>query len=129
MKKTPEEIIENNPILKTIIIDGNDEYRGGAIQQAIEKVMQEYATQCQQDNEERKPFWINLSEKKPNCYETGIWDGKRSGKIFLRDNNGYSFVGVCYQGTMDGSEYCNFYDDNDFDLDNITHWAEIPSLN
>ena len=86
-------------------------------------------TQCQQDNAERKPFWINLSEKKPNCYETGIWDGKRSGKIFLRDNNGYSFVGVCYQGTMDGSEYCNFYDDNDFDVENITHWAEIPSLN
>lgn len=58
MKKTPEEIIENNPILKTIIIDGNDEYRGGAIQQAIEKVMQEYATQCQQDNAESDIYLI-----------------------------------------------------------------------
>jgi hypothetical protein len=51
-----------------------------------------------------------------------------SDPILLRDENGFFFVGVCYQGTMDGSEFCSFYDQNDFESDNVTHWAEIPEL-
>jgi hypothetical protein len=74
-----------------------------------------------------KGFWKKQSEEKPLCYETGEWDGQKSVPILLCDNNGYFFVGVCYQGIMDGSEFCEFYDENGLEIDNVEYWAEIPS--
>jgi hypothetical protein len=73
-------------------------------------------------------FWKELSKEKPNSYQTGHWDGKMSDEIIFADKDGYFYIGKCYQGVMDGSEFCCFYDQNDFDVANVTHWAEIPSL-
>jgi hypothetical protein len=73
-------------------------------------------------------FWKKLSEKKPHSYQTGNWDGKMSDEIIFADKDGYLYIGRCYQGVMDRSEFCSFYDQNDFEVDNVTHWAEIPSL-
>ena len=72
-------------------------------------------------------FWKKLPEQKPNSYKTGNWDGKKSDEILLCDNRGYFYVGTCYQGIMDGSEYCDFYDENKF-IENVTHWCKIPTL-
>lgn len=73
-------------------------------------------------------FWNLVEEKKPNSYKTGHWDGRMSDDILFSDKDGLCFVGTCYQGILDGSEYCCFYDKNDFDIPNITHWANIPEL-
>lgn len=75
-----------------------------------------------------KPFWKKLSEQKPNSYQTGHWDGRQSDTILFADLNGRFYVGKCYQGIMDGNEYIDFYDHNDYEVQNVTHWAEIPSI-
>jgi len=73
-------------------------------------------------------FWKKLSEENPFSYQTGNWDGKMSDDILFADSNGNIYLGNCYQGVMDGSEFCYFYDRNDFWVNNVTHWAEIHSL-
>jgi len=73
-------------------------------------------------------FWKKLSEQKPHSYRTGHWDGKMSNEILFADSSGIFYVGKCYQGFMDGNEFCCFCDQNDSEIDNVTHWTEIPSL-
>lgn len=75
-----------------------------------------------------KYFWKKLSDEKPNSYKTGDWDGKMSDKILCCDDNDNLFVGTCYQGFIDGSDFCCFYDENDFDVPNVEYWMEIPPL-
>jgi len=65
-----------------------------------------------------------IEEEKPNCWETGNWDGKRSDPIFVIDKDGRQYAAVCYQGVIDGSEFCDFYDCNDFMSESITHWLK-----
>jgi hypothetical protein len=69
-----------------------------------------------------------LSKEKPNSYQTGRLDVKVSDKIFFADKYGHLYIGRYYQFAMGGSEVCRFYDQNGFDIANITHWAEMPSL-
>jgi len=73
-------------------------------------------------------FWKKVSEQKPYSYKTGHWDGKMSDEIMFVDESGIYYVGKCYQGVMDGSEFCDFADQNDFEVENVTHWANIPSI-
>ena len=71
-------------------------------------------------------FWKELKLQKPNSYKRGNWDGRMSDEILICDDRGYFFVGFCYQGTLDGNEYCNFYDKNDSEIEDVVRWAEIP---
>ena len=32
-----------------------------------------------------------------------------------------------YEGVLDGSEFCDFYDKNDFEVKNVEYWTEIDS--
>ena len=73
-------------------------------------------------------FWNRITDKKPHSYETGNFDGKKSDQLLFCDDNGKYFVGVCYQGFMDGSEFCDIYDENDFEVENAVYWAEIPII-
>jgi hypothetical protein len=68
-----------------------------------------------------------LNQKKPLCYKSGVWDGLKSDKLLVCTINGKFHVAECYQGTMDGSEYCSFYDDRDFEIENVAWWVEIDS--
>jgi hypothetical protein len=37
-------------------------------------------------------------------------------------------VARCYGGYLDGSEFLDFYDHRDFEIEgNITHWMNLPS--
>jgi hypothetical protein len=73
-------------------------------------------------------FWKKLSEQKPISTQSGQWDGLKSEQILCCDDKGFFFVAICYQGVMDGNEFCNFYDENDFDVENVVYWAEIPPV-
>ena len=33
-----------------------------------------------------------------------------------------------YEGVLDGREYCDFYDDRDFNISNVAFWTEIDEL-
>jgi len=32
-----------------------------------------------------------------------------------------------YEGILDGSEFCDFYDERDFEIDYVAFWTEIDS--
>jgi hypothetical protein len=74
-------------------------------------------------------FWKNLSEEKPVCYNEFNGDGKLSDFIFFTDEDGVVYVGQCNRGEIFGEEFCYFLDKDGFDIDNVTHWAEIPLIN
>jgi hypothetical protein len=42
---------------------------------------------------------------KKHSYKTGHWDGMMSDEILFQDADGNNFIGTCYQGFMDGSEF------------------------
>jgi hypothetical protein len=50
-----------------------------------------------------------------------------SDEILFQDADGNNFIGT-YQGFMDGSEFCFFYDRSDYDVCSVVVWAEIPDV-
>jgi len=72
-------------------------------------------------------IWNKLKEKRPLAYRTGMFDGKKSDKVLVADEFGNYFIAEMYEGFMDGSEFCDFYDIRDFELKNIEYWAELES--
>ena len=72
------------------------------------------------------PFWNKVSERKPNSFNSGNFDGLKSEKIFFADTLGNVYVGECYQGVLDGSEFCDFVDQYDDEIFDVVLWAEIP---
>lgn len=71
--------------------------------------------------------WINTENQKPLCYQEGIWDGKKSDEVLCEDFFGNRYLAICYEGTMDGSYFFDWYDKNDFLISkNIRRWIKIP---
>ena len=72
--------------------------------------------------------WIETKELKPNCWETGDWDGKRSDMVLCIDKNQEYFLAECYEGTMDGSSFFEWYDKEDYGLRvEVTHWCKLEN--
>jgi len=70
--------------------------------------------------------WISTKDQTPLCYQTGEWDGKRSDIVLCVDKNGGIHLAQCYEGFMDGSEFFEWYDKDDFELCvEIVRWVEI----
>jgi len=69
--------------------------------------------------------WIKIKDKKPSAYLSGGWDGKKSDKVLLCTLGGRYYVAEMYEGILDRSEFCYFYDDNDFEIENVVLWTEI----
>jgi hypothetical protein len=72
-------------------------------------------------------IWNKLTEKRPLAYKTGMYDGKKSDKILVADEFGNYYIAEMYEGFLDGSEFCDFYDQNDFEIKNVEYWTEIES--
>lgn len=73
--------------------------------------------------------WISVKKQKPICWETGDWDGKRSDLVLCIDKKGEKYLAKCYEGTMDGSHFFEWYDKNDFELQvEITRWCASDDL-
>lgn len=71
--------------------------------------------------------WNYIETEKPICTETGNWDGKKSDEIIVKDFRGKHHIAVCYQGFMDGSDFCDFYTyDGEYQIDGVMHWSKIP---
>ena len=72
-------------------------------------------------------IWNKLTEKIPLAYKTGMYDGKKSDKILVADEYGKYHIAEMYEGFLDGSDFCDFYDQNDFEIKNVEYWIEIES--
>jgi len=71
--------------------------------------------------------WYKIENKKPIATESGDWDGLKSDKILVATRNRKIHIAEMYQGTLDGSEFCEFYDDRDFQIENVVFWTELDS--
>lgn len=70
--------------------------------------------------------WVSVEKQKPSATEAGNWDGLRSEQILVQDKDGAYYVAVMYEGTLDGSYFCNFYSKpNDFEIENVINWKHI----
>jgi hypothetical protein len=72
--------------------------------------------------------FLELKDRKPNCWESGDWDGKKSSPLLVYTSKGEYQVATAYSGTMDGSRFLNFYDKNDYEIEAITHWIFLPDF-
>lgn len=76
--------------------------------------------------------WILTDEKLPHCYQIGDWDGYKSDTFIGETINGDKFLGRCYQGIMDGSEYFDWYLISELNktewllCDKVHRWFPIP---
>jgi len=61
----------------------------------------------------------------PNCYQSGNWDGLRSDFALVETKDGNYHVARMYAGRMDGFEYADWSDQNDFEIDNVIRWKPI----
>ncbi len=72
-------------------------------------------------------IWNDVKNKKPLAYKSGGWDGLKSDKVLVCTRGGNFHVAEMYSGTMDGSEFNDFYDDRDFEINNVAFWTEIDN--
>ena len=63
----------------------------------------------------------------PITYETGEWDGKRSDEVVAVDDIGIKHIARVYAGVMDGNEFIDWVDGNDYIIDRkIIKWLSLP---
>lgn len=86
----------------------------------ILKEMQSQAIQALQQND-----WIKVEERLPFCYERGNWDGLRSHQVLCKDKDGTCYIGLVYEGILDGSKFADWYDSKGWELKNIVEWKEL----
>lgn len=72
-------------------------------------------------------IWYKIENKKPLAVKTGGWDGKKSEKVLVCTRSGKLYVAEMYEGVLDGIQFCDFYDERDFEIQNVAFWTEIDS--
>jgi hypothetical protein len=73
-------------------------------------------------------IWNKLTEQRPSAYKTGMYYGKKSDRVLVADEFGNYYIAEMYEGTLGGSEFCDFYDTRGFEVKNVEYWAEIESV-
>jgi len=69
--------------------------------------------------------WIQTKDKNPITYKSGHWDGLMSDEVIAEDKDGKKWIAVLYSGFLDGTEFNDWYNNNDYSIRNIVRWAEI----
>jgi hypothetical protein len=70
--------------------------------------------------------WKYTEKQLPITYKTGDWDGKKSDEVIAEDADGKKYIAVLYSGFMDGSEFNDWYTNDDWCLSRIVRWFSIP---
>ncbi len=74
-----------------------------------------------------KPNWIDIEIQEPISYEKGNWDGLRTDFVLVQTSSGNITKARAYIGFMDGSKFCDWYLENDFELhEKVTHFMKLP---
>lgn len=69
--------------------------------------------------------WYKLENIKPPTSKGGWWDGLKSDKILVATRYNKIHLAEMYEGILDGSSFCDFYDDDDYKIEGVYLWAEI----
>ena len=67
-----------------------------------------------------------VKDQEPYCWESGDWDGRKSDPLLVYTSDKEYHVATAYSGTMGGSKFLQFYDNWDYEIEDVTHWAELP---
>lgn len=70
-------------------------------------------------------IWNDIKKIKPIATKIGCWDGLKSNYLLVSTLSGDFHVAEMYEGNIDGNEFCDFYDKNDYPIDNVVFWIEI----
>lgn len=70
--------------------------------------------------------WKDINTSKPIAYKSGHWDGLKSDEILVY--NGEYHIATMYEGFLDGHEFCDFYDKNDYEIKDVKYWAELDLI-
>ena len=74
-------------------------------------------------------IWQNPESRKPLCYQSGDWDGKRSDSVLVELKNSNYVVAVCYEGIIDGCRFFDWYygvDEWGLKESEVKRWMKIP---
>ena len=71
--------------------------------------------------------WYKLDKRKPLATERGCWDGLKSDKVLVATRGGKLHIAEMYEGFLDGRDFCDFYDANDYEIRNVVYWTKIDS--
>lgn len=77
------------------------------------------------NNLKKECCWINIKDNLPIAYKTGNWDGKMSDTCLGKFEDGSLVLFKIYKGFLDGSEFLDYFDDNDFEIDAPLQWKQI----
>lgn len=70
--------------------------------------------------------WKYTKDIIPLGWESVEWDGCRSDEIIAEDVKGKKYIAIVYSGNMDGCRFDEWYDNNDYLIENIVRWMPIP---
>lgn len=76
-----------------------------------------------------KIIWHNPENRKPLCYRSGDWDGKRSDNVLVELKDGNYVVAVCYEGIIDSCRFYDWYygvDEWELEESEVRRWMNIP---
>ena len=72
--------------------------------------------------------WIPVKEELPVAYESGDWDGLRSDFVIAKCKNDYWYKARIYEGFMDGEDFCDWTDQEDYKIKNVVSWRPIERI-
>lgn len=55
----------------------------------------------------------------------GDWDGERTDFHWVMDDKGHYHCARLYHGHLDGSEFADWWNTNDYEVPNVTHYKTI----
>ncbi len=69
-------------------------------------------------------IWNKIEDKKPLTCQAGPWDGLKSDKVLVYTSSGRCCVAEMYEGVLDGTEFCDFYDDCGEMVQGVVFWSD-----
>lgn len=73
-------------------------------------------------------YWNNINKTEPNAWETGDWDGSRTDFLLVLDKKGIAHIARAYQNIYQEESYFEWYDKEEYEVENVNFWMEIPVL-
>ena len=70
--------------------------------------------------------WKYTKDMIPLGWESGEWDGYRSDEVIAEDTKGKKYIALVYSGILDSVRFDEWYDNNDYSIENIVRWMSIP---
>lgn len=72
--------------------------------------------------------WNKMSsENRPMATESGCWDGLRTDRLLVCTRGRQFHVVRMYEGVLDGGAFCDFYDEQNNQIENVTAWVDIDT--